>query len=87
MITVTHNGTVTNAIAPYKVGDEIDKIYLNDIGKRHALGGGANIYEDGQDLYLDPSDSVDLVETSEVLLSVNKGLIKRMVDLGVFTVS
>lgn len=86
-ITVTHDGTVTNAIAPYKVGDEVGKIYLNDIGKRHAFGGGASIHEKGQDQYLAPAGSVVLEETSDVLLSLDRGLIKRMVDLGVFSIT
>jgi len=54
----------------------LGQVYLSDVGRRNSLGGGVSIYEHGQDQYLNPGDSVDLVATSQVLLSIDRGVIK-----------
>lgn len=61
-------------------------IYLKDIGQRCGLGGGRGIYIKGQDMYIDPGTDATLVSTSDVMLSNTSGVIKKMVDLGSFTV-
>jgi len=58
-------------------------IYLADVGRRNSLGGGVSIYEYGQDCYLNPDnvgtgagyDKVELVATSQVLLSIDRGIL------------
>lgn len=59
-------------------------LYLSDVGRRNSLGGGVSVYEHGQDCYLNPAnagtgpgcDKVDLVATSQVLLSIDRGVLK-----------
>lgn len=63
-VRITHNGT-----------NNVGQLYLADVGRRNSLGGGASIYEYGQDQYLNPGESVDLVATSQVLLSIDRGII------------
>ena len=63
-VRITHNGT-----------NNVGKLYLADVGRRNSLGGGASIYEYGQDCYLNPGTHVDLVATSQVLLSIDRGIL------------
>lgn len=69
MIRVTHNGTNGTKT--------VGQIYLADIGRRNSLGGSISIYNIGQDCYLNPGEHVDLVATGDVLLSVDRGIIKK----------
>jgi hypothetical protein len=62
-------------------------IYLKDIGTRNGLGGGRSIYTKGQDQYVDYGTDTTLVSTSDVMLSNTSGVIKKMADLGSFTIS
>jgi len=62
----TTNGTET-----------LGQVYLADVGRRNSLGGGVSIYEYGQDRYLNPGDTIQLVATSQVLLSVDRGILNR----------
>lgn len=84
---ITHTGEVTSASGGFAVGAFTSPVYLGDIGRRNGLGGGGSIYQLGQDCYLDSGDSVDLVATGDVLLSIEKGIIKKLSDLGLLTVA
>jgi len=75
-VRITHNGTNGTKT--------VGQLYLSDVGRRNSFGGGASIYEYGQDCYLNPGDTKDLVATSQVLLSVDRGLLNRF-SSGVFT--
>ena len=65
-------------------------LYLADVGRRNSLGGGASIYEYGQDCYLNPEnvgtgpgyDKVELVATSQVLLSIDRGMLHHFEATG-----
>lgn len=63
-VSITHNGT-------HNVG----QLYLADVGRRNSLGGGASIYEYGQDQYINPGETIQLVATSQVLLSIDRGIL------------
>ena len=54
----------------------LGQVYLSDVGRRNSLGGGVSIYEHGQDTYLNPGDTIQLVATSQVLLSIDRGVLK-----------
>jgi hypothetical protein len=60
-------------------------IYLRDIGQRNQLGGGKGIYVNGQDQYLDYGTDATFVSTSDVMLSVTKGEIYKLVNAGILT--
>ena len=62
-VTIKHNG------------NGVGQLYLADVGRRNSLGGGASIYEYGQDCYINPGDTKELVATSQVLLSVDRGIL------------
>ena len=64
-VQITHNGTAG-----------VGQLYLADVGRRVGLGGGVSIYEYGQDRYLNPGDTIELVATSQVLLSIDRGILK-----------
>lgn len=64
-VEITHNGT-----------NGLGQIYLSDVGRRNSLGGGVSVYENGQDQYLNPGDTIELVATSQVLLSIDRGVLK-----------
>lgn len=68
-------------------GTNYGRLYLNDIGRRNQLGGGVSVYGKGQDQYLSSGQDATLVSTSDVLLSVDRGRIKKFVDKGALTVS
>ncbi|MDB4330382.1 hypothetical protein N9948_01530 [bacterium] len=63
-VEITHNDT------------GLGQLYLSDVGRRNSLGGGVSIYEHGQDTYLNPGDTIELVATSQVLLSIDRGVLK-----------
>jgi hypothetical protein len=74
-IEVTHNG------------NGLGQVYLSDVGRRFGLGGGYQVPGKlGQDQYLNPGDTVELVATDEALLSAAKGLIAKYALTGDFTV-
>ena len=67
----------------------VGSLYLSDVGRRVGLGGGCSIYEYGQDCYLNPAvlnagtpgagkDVLDLVATSQVLLSIDRGMLHAL---------
>lgn len=63
-VQITHNGS------------GVGQLYLADVGRRVGLGGGVSIYEYGQDQYINPGDTIELVATSPVLLSIDRGTLK-----------
>ena len=67
-VLITHNGT--------NGSKTLGQLYLSDVGRRNSLGGGVSIYEYGQDRYLNPGSSATLVATSQVLLSIDRGMLK-----------
>jgi hypothetical protein len=68
-------------------GTDRGPIYLKDIGQRNGLGGGKSIYVKGQDQYVDPGTDTTFISTSDVMLSNTSGVIKKMTDLGSFSVT
>ena len=74
-VIVGHNGTNGTKT--------VGQLYLHDVGRRNSLGGGVSIYEYGQDQYLNPGHFTILVATSQVLLSIDRGLLKTY-SSGVF---
>ena len=69
------------------------KIYLNDITKRYSLGGSiylekyAQVGENGQDMYINPGDIVELVATETVLKSMVSGSLHTFSDMGELSIS
>lgn len=63
-------------------GTDVGKIYLKDIGQRNQLGGGRGVYTIGQDRYITKGGDATFVSTSDVMLSVTSGVIKKMSDAG-----
>lgn len=62
-------------------------VYLKDVGQRSGLGGGKSIYVRGQDRYINKGQTVNLISTSSVMSSTTNGVIKKMQDLGSFSVT
>ena len=56
-------------------GTDLGRIYLEDIGKRKQLGGGDQ-FARGQDIMIDHGDTIALVNSGNVLSSVELGIIK-----------
>lgn len=74
-IEVTHNG------------NGLGQIYLSDVGRRFGLGGGYQVQGKlGQDQYLNPGDTIELVATDEALLSATKGIVAKYALSGHFSV-
>lgn len=67
-------------------GTDVGPIYLRDIGQRNQLGGGKGIYSIGQDRYLVHGHDATFQSTSDVIMSVKSGVIKRFSDMTSFTV-
>lgn len=65
----------------------VGKLYLSDVGRRNSLGGGESIYGYGQDQYINPGQTVNLVATSQVLLSIDRGMLKAFSVDGTLTVT
>jgi len=63
-------------------GTDIGIISLHDIGRRSSM----NIYSRhvAQDQYIHAGDTLTLVDTSHVLTSAAKGMLKKYADAGVF---
>ena len=68
-------------------GTDVGPVYLKDIGQRNGLGGGKGIYVLGQDQYLAKGHSVRLISTSDVMLSMTKGVLKNLSDRGIVVVT
>ena len=68
-------------------GTNLGLIYLKDIGQRNQLGGGKNIYTLGQDQYIDWLSDTTFQSTSDVMLSVTKGVLKSLSDQGIVTLT
>ena len=66
---------------------DVGQLYLADIGRRNSLGGGVSIYGYGQDQYINSGDTIELVATSQVLLSIDRGMLKTFSDDGTLTIS
>jgi hypothetical protein len=65
-------------------GSNFGTVYLKDVGMRNQLGGGRGIYVHGQDRYIDHDGTTVLLKTSDVLNSINTGVIGNMVDKSAF---
>lgn len=68
-------------------GTDYGSVYLRDVGQRNQLGGGKGIFVLGQDRYISYGQDATLVDTGDVLMSKNSGVIKTFETLGAFTVS
>ena len=64
----------------------VGQLDLADVGRRNSLGGGVSIYGYGQDQYINPGQTISLVATSQVLLSIDRGMLKTFSDDGTLTV-
>ena len=60
-------------------------VYLKDIGQRSSLGGSKGIYTLGQDRYLAYGGDATFQSTSDVMLSVQAGVIRDLTDRGLLT--
>jgi hypothetical protein len=67
-------------------GTDVGRVYLGDVGQRHQLGGGKGLYSLGQDRYISKGQDATFVSTGDVLLSADRGRIKKMQTRGSFTV-
>ena len=65
----------------------VGKLYLSDVGRRNSLGGGVSVYNYGQDQYISPGQTLELVATSQVLLSIDRGMLKTFSKDGTLTVT
>lgn len=74
-VEITHTGATS-----------VGQLYLADVGRRNSLGGGTSIYGYGQDQYINPSDVIELVATSQVLLSIDRGMLKTFSDDGTLSI-
>jgi len=72
-------------IVIYNTGTFDRPILLSDVGRRDYVWGPA-IYKNAQWQYVSPGDVAVLKSTSDVEMSIAHGVIRRYVDLGVFTV-
>ena len=75
-VTVEHTGSTS-----------VGQLYLADVGRRNSLGGGASIYGYGQDQYINPGETIELIATSQVLLSMDRGMLKTFSDDGTLIVT
>lgn len=75
-VEITHTGST-----------DVGQLYLADVGRRNSLGGGVSIYGYGQDQYINPGQTIELVATSQVLLSIDRGMLKTFSDDGTLTVT
>ena len=57
------------------VGTDIGKVYIEDIGKRKQLGGGDQFVK-GQDIVIEHGDTIALVNSGNVLVSSELGILK-----------
>jgi hypothetical protein len=67
-------------------GHNFGPVYLKDVGMRNQLGGGRGIYVHGQDRYIHHDGTTVLLKTSDVLQSINSGVIGDMLDKSAFHV-
>jgi hypothetical protein len=68
-------------------GTNFGRAYLSDVGKRRQLGGAVEgVSTLGQDQYLSYGQDTTFVRTSQVMLSIDKGVIGSMIDKTAFTV-
>ena len=88
-VEITHTGATS-----------VGQLYLADVGRRNSLGGGTSIYGYGQDQYINPPKTGDLVDedtgllpnqielvaTSQVLLSIDRGMLKTFSDDGTLSI-
>lgn len=68
-------------------GTDIGRIYLRDVGQRNQLGGGLSIFRYGQDRYISYGQDATFIDTGDVLMSKDRGVIKTYETLGSFTVA
>lgn len=66
-------------------GTDIGQLYLGDIGRRTASNVAAP--RRGQDQYINPGETIFLVATSDVLLSMDRGSLKKFADAGSLVVT
>lgn len=83
---ITHTGVITSPQGGFKAGAFTSPIYLADVGQRSGLGGGQGIYHQGQDQYLDNGATITLEATGDVLLSISKGILSKLIAMGLVTV-
>lgn len=76
---ITHNGIDSS-------GRNFGPIYLGSLKRRNGLGGGVSTGLNGQDRYLNPNESLDIIPTSEFLLSLSKGQLKKFISIGLISV-
>ena len=71
----------------------LGRIYLRDVGGRNQMGNGNGIFITGQDRYISYGQDATLLNTSPVILSADRGVIKTFnkttgpLGTGAFTVS
>ena len=76
----------TTTVVKYD-GTNYGRVYLGDAGQRNQLGTGKGIYSYGQDRYISRGQDATFLNTSDVIMSTNRGRIKRYNTKGAFTVT
>jgi hypothetical protein len=82
----------TTTVVKYDATD-IGRIYLRDVGGRNQMGNGNGIFAYGQDQYISYGSDTTLLNTSAVILSADRGVIKTYnkttgpLGTGAFTVT
>ena len=82
----------TTTVIKYDATD-IGRIYLRDVGGRNQMGNGRGIFAYGQDRYISHGQDATLLNTSDVIMSADRGVIKKFnkttgpLGTGAFTVS
>jgi len=72
---------ITNYTLIQYDGIDLGTVYLEDVGKRSQLGGGIQ-HKLGQDIVLNPGDVIGLVNTGDVLLSKENGVLAEFGPTG-----
>jgi len=76
---------MANVIVKYD-GTNYGRMYLGDVGQRPGIGNGKGLPYHGQDRYISKGQDATFLSTSDVVLSADRGRIKKFVDKGAFTV-
>jgi len=83
---IVHNGTVTSPVGGFVAGQAVGRVYLSDIRRR--LDAPAELEAtSGEDSYIDPNTTIEILETGDVYLSAQSGILKVMSDMGVFSLT
>ena len=83
-----HLSGITDSTVVVKYdGTDFGRVYIGDAGKRRQLGGAPDgLTTLGQDRYLSYGSDTTFVRTGQVMMSIDQGVIGKMIDKTAFTV-